>query len=79
MPRKKQTEPKDPSAQRTFTFRFTRPIAVTIHKEHQTSDDGRAYRFELETPDGPALMTYDEFIRFAQTVAVLLDPRTLLE
>ena len=41
--------------------------------------DGKPYRLEVEMPDGPALFTYHEFVRWAQTMAVLLKPDILLE
>jgi len=63
----------------TLHFDHGAPVKVIAHTEQQISPAGKRYRLELETPEGPAFFTYNEFVRWAQTVATMLRPSILLE
>lgn len=66
-------------AQRELRFMFENPVMVRVYQDRQVSPDGKKFRLEMEMPEGPTRFTYEEFIRFAQSVAVLMKPSVLLE
>lgn len=70
---------KDNPECRDFKFDFGIPVKATVHLHTQHTEDGKPYRLELDAANGPALFTYEEFIRFAQSIATLMKPSVLLE
>jgi len=60
-------------------FKFGSDVNVQVHLTPQVSEEGKSYRLEVEIPEGKALFTYEEFVRWAQTMTVMLNPKVMLE